>query len=163
MDSITDSKWFLYLICVVLLAFGTVCTYQGAQRILQHRASVTEFLPMGVRILSHDLDRDVEQLGYSSGYMPVISYEYEVDGQIYESDTVLTVPFHGEKEWAEDILAQFPIGSVQQAYYNPASPEQTYLIESTSPDGYVFLILGLVLFLFGSAMLIQTLWKAVRR
>lgn len=164
MASVANSKWFQYLICIAMLAVGVVGTYGFAREIVLHRAAVARSLPVEARILSHDLEetRSVEA-GYSNAWMPVISYEYAIDGEIYLSDTVWPRPLFGDKGWAEGILAGFPIGTVQTAYYNPAQPGQSYLqTTKLSAANYGGLIIALLFLLFGSAKSIELLWKTFR-
>ena len=95
--------------------------------------------------------------------MPVIAYEYAVNNQVYQSNNVLPRPLASFKGWAEDILKNYPVGTVQTAYYNPAQPDQSYLQPTTfSVVYYGALAFGLLLLVLGAAKLIELIWKTFR-
>lgn len=164
MASITDARWFQLVIGVTMLGAGLLFTGGFAREILSHRAATAKYLRVEARILSHDLN---EQPGVRAGegasWTPVIVYEYIINGQTYRSENVLPRPTYHTKEWAEEILAKFPIGTVQTAYYDPSQPDQSYL-QTTRLLAfyYVALVVGLLFLLLGSAKSIEILWKTFR-
>ena len=163
MDSITDSKWFQILICIVAIMVGVFATWYAASGITLYRAAAARFLPVEASILTHDLHIQSGTRRSAKTYMPVIMYEYRLNGQTYRSDSVLPRPIGHTKAWAEDILSQFPVGTTQTAYYNPDQPEQSYLRETKlSAVYYGVLIFGLLFLLLGSAKSIELLWKTFR-
>lgn len=164
MASVTDSKWFQLVVSIIAIAAGVFAAGYAAREIMLYRAAVRRVQPVAARILSHGLDeRTTQRTGASSGWMPVIVYEYTVDGQDYQSDTVLPRPTYQSKAWANEILATFPIGTTQTAYYNPARPNESYL-QTTSfhAVNYVVLSIGLLFLSLGSAKSIEILWKTFR-
>jgi len=70
---------------------------------------------------AHDSDKD--------SYLPVIRYEFFVNGNRYESDrlyigsTDVGIP----NFWAERIIAQYKVGQKVWVYYDPSDPSQAVL------------------------------------
>lgn len=161
MSSVTDSKWFQHAVGVGSLVVGVLFTCGFAREILSHRRAEADFLPVEATILSHDLAETSAGAGGESGaWMPVILYEYVINGQAHRSNTVLPRSTYHTKEWAEDILTCFPIGTVQTAYYNPDQPGQSYL-QTTNLAAFYYIAsaIGLLLIVFGTAKTIELIWN----
>lgn len=95
--------------------------------------------------------------------MPLIAYEYTVNNQVYQSDNVLPRPLAGFKAWAEGILKNYPVGTVQTAYYNPVQPEQSYLQPTKfSAVYYGAMAFGILLLVLGATKLIHLTWLTFR-
>lgn len=148
--------------CLGMLLIGVFATYAATQKIISYRAATTCFLPVSARILTHDLEHVQGSRGNTTHtWMPVIVYEYTIDDQTYHSNNVLPVPLSSGKDWAQSILAKFPIGTLQTAYYNPQRPNQSYLhATKLSAIYYAGAIMGLLFLFLGSANLTQLLWRA---
>lgn len=88
--------------------------------------------------------------GYSTAYYPNVVYEYQVDGKRYQSNQFyVAMPVGlGFRGAVERKVAQFPVGSMVEVYYNPENPTQAAL-EPTVPSSrilvYVVVIIVLVL------------------
>ncbi|MCL4199035.1 MAG: DUF3592 domain-containing protein [Phycisphaerales bacterium] len=160
----TDSKWFQHLMYVGMLVVGVCATYFAAREIILYRAATTRFLPVNARILSHGLEHVPGSKGNpTSTWMPVISYEYAINDQIYHSNNVLPRPLSSHKDWAEGILAKYPIDTIQTAYYNPVRPNESYLhTTKLSAVNYGALVIGILFLLLGASGMIQLLWKTFR-
>jgi hypothetical protein len=95
--------------------------------------------------------------GYTTSYYPVIFYEYQVDGQIQRSNTlVLGGEIGGAVSRAQQKVMAYPPGSSVQVFYNPANPQQATLEQGRSLSGIlvwvaVLIIVGLVCTLAFSA------------
>lgn len=162
MDSVTDTKWFQYLFFIIVVGFGAVFTYLPGRELIQYRSATTRYLPVEARILSHELKEVVDHEGDPS-WTPVISYEYAVGGQIYQSKNVTPLPLASFKDWAESVLDRFPVGTVQTAYYDPVQPDQAYLHRTKfSAVYYGALGFGVLLLVLGSSKLIELSWKTIR-
>ena len=68
--------------------------------------------------------------GNSTSIYPVVVYQYSVNGQTYQSQTVkageqfFNVRVLGQ---AEETVRRYPIGAQVMVYYNPANPQQSAL------------------------------------
>lgn len=164
MASVTESKWFQYLVGIGALVVGVAFTIGFAREIRAHRTAAAKFLAVQATILSHELaETSAGAAGESGAWMPVISYEYTINDHTYRSNNVLPRPTYHTKEWAEEILAHFPVGTVQTAYYNPAQPDQSYLqTTKLAASYYVALSIGLLFIVFGTAKTVEMLWNMLR-
>ena len=94
-------------------------------------------------------------------YQPRIHYQYEVGGNTYESTRFsYLAPASGDRQEMQAIVARFPVGSKQTAYYDPQNPGEAVLHRSTTridlTSGYFW-----VPFILVSAGLLMILagWK----
>lgn len=156
-----DSKWVRYSLCIGLLVVGAWATYFAAREIALYRTATSNFLAVEARIISHDLHRiRSKKAGYSDSWMPVISYEYGVGEHVYRSNNVFPRPISGHEEWAQGVLAEFPMGTARTAYYNPLQPEQSYLATTKlSSVYYGALAIGVLFILVGTSDMIRMLWR----
>jgi Protein of unknown function (DUF3592) len=88
--------------------------------------------------------------GYTTSYYPMIFYEYQVDGQIHRSNTlVLGGEVGGPVSRAQQTVIAYPPGSSVQVYYNPENHQQATLEQGSSLSGIliwvaVLIIVGLI-------------------
>jgi hypothetical protein len=88
--------------------------------------------------------------GYNTSYYPMIFYEYQVDGQIHRSNTlILGGEVGGPVSRAQQKVMVYPPGSSVQVYYNPDNHQQATLEQGSSLSGIligvaVLIILGLL-------------------
>jgi len=76
-------------------------------------------------------------------YKPIVRYRYEVGGQLYESERVTPLGDSGSKQWAQGLVARFPVGSRVTAHVDPAEPANAFLVEQASWKARVGLVVGL--------------------
>lgn len=94
---------------------------------------------------------------FSGGYVPVIEYEYTVDGTRYENAAIS--PFDdtiSRRHWAEALVNQYPSNSQISVRYDPDDPTLSYIrswIRTTSgfvPAAGFVMLLGAVWFAAGT-------------
>lgn len=72
----------------------------------------------------------VRRTGNSRSEIPVVVYQYQVDGKDYQGQTIrageqfLSIRVMGS---AQDTTARYPIGAQVMVYYNPANPAESAL------------------------------------
>ncbi|MCG3151815.1 MAG: hypothetical protein GEEBNDBF_01100 [bacterium] len=67
-------------------------------------------------------------------YVPVIEYQYQVDGKTYKSHRIYPAEF-GEsvdKAWGEQLVANFPVGLHFMVYFDPERPRDCVVIRDPS-------------------------------
>lgn len=90
-------------------------------------------------------------------YHTVVHYRYEVNGQIYESDSF----FHDQKvmsyasETAREKIAPFPVGKTVKVHYRPETPQKS-IVEIKSLIKFYFI--GAIFFLFFAAVWAINFW-----
>ena len=76
-----------------------------------------------------------------------IRYRYQVDGKSHESKRIYQtdIPLLGLDQ-AQQIIDQYPTGSVQTDFYNPASPQEAVLVQGIATT-QLLMIAPILLFL----------------
>jgi hypothetical protein len=85
-------------------------------------------------------------------YYPVITYQWEVGGQTYQSNRYALGTTHREfnhREDAEEAAAKWSAQSEIEVYYDPDAPEMAVLDPSLNIGLFVPIILGLLFGLIG--------------
>lgn len=113
------------------------------------KASASTRWPMtNGRILSSQVrsHRSLNSSGtHTTIYEPEVSYEYNANGQDYQSKQVSFGMVAGASwtGWAESVVEKYPEGSLVQVSYNPTKPDEAVL-EHSGSSGSTFLILILI-------------------
>jgi hypothetical protein len=124
------------LIVVFLAIFGGI----GFLPTLQHNIDVQENEPVTATIVDTDIDvrtNDDDEKEYS----PVITYEYEVNGQTYRNDNVYPGGFtrwHDSRGEAQSVVDEHPVGSETTVHYRPGNPGKAYLTNNGWPGSWYF-------------------------
>jgi len=126
-----DKKGAGLLVIVLFLGiFGGI----GFIQTVQHNIDVQENEPVEATILSTDID--VRETDDDTEYNPVITYEYEVDGETYTNDNTFPGGFTrwlGSRSSAEDVVSNHPEGATVTVYYRPGNPGKSYLTNNGWP------------------------------
>lgn len=78
-----------------------------------------------------------------ANFRPVITYQYEVNGKVYNSNKTGMIPMNYDQKTAQKKLDAFPLGSALTVYYNPEKPEEA-LLNPSKTTANIFLIIGIV-------------------
>lgn len=139
----------VFLFLGIFGAIGFVPTYQ-------HNVAVQENQPTTAEIQSHDIE--VKQSDDETNYVPVIVYEYTVDGETYTDNNLYPGRFtreKGSRSSAEDILDQYPVGEEFTVQYNPDNPGQAYLRNGGWPSMWWLGVGYGIIAVFGGVWLIR--------
>ena len=98
------------------------------------------------RILSSEVTshRSLDSNGtHTTMHEPAIRYEYNANGQHYESKEISFGGINGTSstDFAEGIVARFAAGSSVRVFYNPAKPSEAVLEHSGAGCNMVLLLL----------------------
>jgi len=82
-------------------------------------------------------------------YYPVISYEYSVDGQVYEGSNLRAGSGRqvGNRLWAEDVTDEYEVGENITVHYVPSDPSNSFIEASMPLYPYGLIVFGLLFFL----------------
>ncbi len=150
----------LPLIAIPFFAGELVMIILGVRMVTLSKASL-DWPTVSGTVLSSQVDEDYDsEDGYT--YYPRVTYQYNVDGQVYESDRVFFGADNTPEEDAYAIVAQFPAGSMVTVYYNPDKPKQSVLMPG---DEYApgFLIIFGVISLAISAVIFGIMFFKARK
>jgi len=73
-------------------------------------------------------------------YRPIVTYEYEVDGETYEQDNVFPGSFtrwQGSRSWAEGVAGDYQQGEEIAVFYNPRDNSHAYIRNDGLPGSWV--------------------------
>ena len=75
-----------------------------------------------------------------TSYEVRIKYAYRINGSDFESSRIsVSNRYHGDKEWARDMIARiYPLGAPVAVYYDPADPARAVLIPGKLEPGSHF-------------------------
>lgn len=144
------------IVFLIFGGFGFVMLYVGVTQYFRQRRLLRRAEPVEVTILKSEvfsgksMDTD-DRLGRDNStitHRPEVQFCYEVDGQTYESDLLhpnIIVVTYASREEAAKVLAPYPVNTKVQAFVDPRTPAQAYLIAEAGAGPIVFIILGLVL------------------
>src|SRR3954465_2652022 len=98
------------------------------------------------RILSSEVTshRSLDSDGtHTTIYEPAVQYEYNANGQRYQSKEISFGGIDGTSstDFAEGVVAKYPLGSAVQVFYNPAKPSEAVLEHSGAGCNMILLML----------------------
>ncbi len=105
----------------------------------------------------HESPKNPEGVSF---YKPVVRYVYSVGGQSYEgsqSDLALTT---SRPDWAQAVVARYPVGSTVTVYYDPRAPQRALIDLAIRPHhvfSALFASLGIPVLLWGLSLLVDGL------
>jgi hypothetical protein len=83
-------------------------------------------------------------------FHPVITYQFNINNNIYRNNTNLSTPGFGGKrsrhDTAETIIKEFPQGKKVKIYYNPQNPQESYMRIGPYWSDFVQFSFGLFLY-----------------
>ncbi len=82
--------------------------------------------------------------GRSVTYVPVVRYEYSIDGRTYTSEklTVMHKAMMAKAADAEKYIERFPVGLTVKAYHRPGKPEEAVLQVGDADEAYASFFYG---------------------
>ena len=90
-------------------------------------------------------------------FAPLVKYVYEVAGKEFVNNYInpkrTQLPSHSTEEWAQKKAASWP--EEVTVYYNPASPDESFLIQTPKFKLYGVIVASGVAMLFGLLFLIS--------
>lgn len=112
------------VIFAVPLLFGLALGVWGLH--VQHW-KLRNYVPVQAVVLDVGLDSESSSRG-GTVYEPMVRYEYQVRGRVYESRQVLPVEYRAGQKWAERLADRFKPGQTVTAYHHPDDPAQAFLV-----------------------------------
>jgi len=146
---------------VLFLLFVVAFVLFAGMPVVDHNSSVQHNEPTTATVVSTDIDERTND--DEREYSPVVTYEYTVDGERYQTANVYPGQFtrwHGSRSTAADIVTQYSPGQQVTVQYNPDSPGEAYLLNTGWPDNWYFAGGGAVVVFLGGLYFI---WLGFRR
>jgi len=112
---------------VFLIGFG-IFTYRRSQQGKATKEAAQAWSSAMGTVLSSSVES--RRSGNSTSTYPVVIYQYQVNGQVHQGQTIkageqfFSVRVIGE---AQATSARYPVGAQVMVYYNPANPKESAL------------------------------------
>jgi hypothetical protein len=134
-----SSRTSVPILALPLLAAATIVPlwigYEGARVLWVAHRRVARYVSVQATVLAASVESRRSLRGGVS-YFPRVRYSYVVEGTIYHSDRTTLLDLSSTRSWAEGIAARFHPGEAVQGYYDPARPDQAYLLTTTGALPY---------------------------
>ena len=112
---------------IVLIGLG-IFLYRRSQQGMTAKEAAQSWPGTMGRVLMSSVQS--KHTGKSISVYPVVVYQYEVNGRVYQSQTIkageqfFNVRIIGQ---AQETVNRYPIGAQVMVYYNPANPQESAL------------------------------------
>jgi hypothetical protein len=134
----------LYIPMIISLA-GLIISVIAMVFIKRAKESLNWYRTTGT-ILSSSINKEYfDEITYE----PEISYSYMVENVLFTSDKIISFFNYGSSfgKRSFDIIRKYPTGSRITVYYNPQRHDISVLEPGIKPINWIFLFLGLALFI----------------
>jgi hypothetical protein len=130
-------------------AFCSIFLVVGATMLVKEQRRLSLYQPVSATVLGTRVDEHSDSDG--STYEPVVVYRYRVGGREYTASRVTPLEESRGGRWASRVTARYRVGGTYTAYYDPANPEEAYLVRTRSVLPWAFVGMPLVAILFIAA------------
>ncbi|QGX39681.1 DUF3592 domain-containing protein [Permianibacter aggregans] len=162
----TTRNWGLLLPGLLFTAFSLYISYAIYWSHQQQSDASSNFVPVAAKILGSKINQTNTRVSGTTSssrvYTLQVSYQYQVDDKTFTSQrfNYLGSGYDCE-EAAQQVLAEYPVGAVHTAYYNPDNPADAVLIKSMpSTPGYIIVP---TLFVLVGFLCVYAGWKGKLR
>jgi hypothetical protein len=130
----------------VIGAFCSVFLGVGVTMVVKEQRRLLTFEPVAATVLSTRVEEHSDSDG--STYEPVVVYRYRVRDREYTASRVTPLRESRSGRWASRVTARYEVGGTYTAYYDPANPEEAFLMRHRSVLPWAFVGMPLVALLF---------------
>ena len=117
--------WFIYPFCSIFIFIGLGIAFWTMRGMLEAR-SVSDWPKTNAKLLSCEFQSDNSSDGES--YEVIVSYEYTVHGQKYESNQIHPAYSASSFEGHRPLFERLDEASVVKVHYNEVDPSESYII-----------------------------------
>lgn len=126
---------------LLFLAIGVYIVYK------QERA-LRSYEPTEATVVETDIDTDRSSAGSRPRkvvYQPVVEYRYHVDGKAYTTGNVYPggTSSGDDRDSAESVISDYRQGETVTAHYDPANPDDAYLMKQRELTKFLFVVMPL--------------------
>lgn len=111
----------ILLVGAAVMALCGLALLYVAWRARSRGAASTSWPTVRARILTAELKR------VKHSFLPVITYQYAVDGKSYTGSRVVFRSSHGNEAEGKRLIEAYPVNSDRNVHYNPANPADAVL------------------------------------
>jgi hypothetical protein len=137
-----------YIVLIVIFGIIGVIAFWYGRRAIKKNLAALEWPTVMGKIIGAELDSYIktdDDGDQTTMYTPLITYEYEVEGQTYTSTQVRVMGFAATnmQSVSSKKLEAYPVGDAVEVHYNPFKPEDA-LLEIDPKKFNVPMIIGIV-------------------
>jgi hypothetical protein len=140
---------FSILVAAAMTVAGILTIYWGVNILLKAWRSSswphTTALIQESRLESHSSSGPH---GGGTGYTPIVTYSYTVDGHSHLSSRIRGGSFWNLKS-SRQVVAAYPAGSRRTVYYSPSDPDDSLLLTGVHSQSFEGIVLGTLIMSFG--------------
>jgi hypothetical protein len=114
----------------------------GISMLMKEQRRLSVYQPVTATVLGTRVDEHTDSDG--STYEPVVVYRYRVGGREYTASRVTPLEESRGGRWARSVTARYEVGGTYTAFYDPANPEDAYLLRTRSVLPWAFVVMPLV-------------------
>lgn len=123
---------------------GLAVAVYGGYSLMEQSSALENSQPINVTIKSTGIEDVSQRRGVE--YRPQASFSYSFEGENYSSDNVypggVSKQFNTDQA-VEKVIQQYSNGEQTEAYINPGSPGEAFLIDQSSNTPYLMILIGL--------------------
>lgn len=145
---------------ILLLALAGVIVVTGLGDADESEERIENAVEVEATVVETDVER--ERRNGETRYEPVVRFEYDFEGETYESDLLYPTSdgrLRDERGGAYAVVSDYDEGETTTAYVDPSHPDEAFLNDARSSPPFVVYIAGAATALFGLVLL----GDAVRR
>lgn len=147
------------IVILFWLILGIACVIFGTRDAGHAIESINWPYTQGVIIESHVWEHEDDDSSAKS-YDPMIKYSYTVNGKTYTNDLVNYDYVNRGKEWAENVIADYPEGQQVTVSYKPDKPEFSVLERGVTGSTYLPIYFGYASIVFSIIYLLaRSIWS----
>ena len=145
-------RWAVYLGWLAILAgiggvgYGIFAIFNQHQRIASAR-------PVQALVLSQRTEE--RKVNQNTVNVPIVEYEYQVNGKQFKSETVTPVECMLPNSWADEVLQKYPVGAQVQAYYEASQPGLAFLIPKYGGEPYISVLVSICVAAMGIGVIVE--------
>lgn len=145
------------ILLVIFCLVGAGVSVYGSV-VLQNAAVSKTWPTASGRILLAQVDTDTDEDGTT--YSADVSYEYFINDQRYQDDTVSFGEYgSGNPKHAQEIVDRYPVGQAVTVYYDPEQPKTAVLEPGVTWSSYLMLGIGLLFMFIPGIIMISSLFS----
>lgn len=150
-----------YVLSIFLILFSFAFLGFAYTQVSKQLHRLQAYNPQKASVIRTAIDKrvsyDDEQQRKRITYAPIVRYQYQTDGQTYESNQVHPIAIASNKAWAKSVIEPYRKGNSVTIYVDPEDPEHAYLIKHHSFFPYIF-ALGSMVFLSTGVFIFMNTW-----
>ena len=135
-----SSLVFMAVLCSAFVALGAWLFLTEGRRLSNARPVPATVLATDVRSV-----RSTGRGGTTVTLKPVVLFRYNINGREYTADRVTPLNESRSGQWAYKLIARYPVGATVTAWFDPAHPEQAFLLHEWSLPPLFFVVFPLLL------------------